>query len=221
MHAGFRYFLDWPGLMMIMVLSMLINFLLNPAASLLPLLVTDHFGQGVIELGWLESAFGLGILIGGIALSVWGGFKKKIITSMSGLIGLGIAFSMLGFLPPNQFGFAIISAFGAALMLPIVNGPILAILQDAVDPDMQGRVFSLLGSLSGAMAPLGLLIAGPLADATNIQIWFVIAGAACSMAGLAGFFIPAVMQIEENRKGESIAAEGESVPDASQVAAAV
>ena len=200
LKAGFRYFLDWPGLLMIMVLAMLINFLLNPAASLLPLLVTNHFGLGATELGWLESAFGLGMLVGGITLSVWGGFKNKIVTSMMGLIGLGIAFSMLGFLPPSGFVYAVASAFGAASMLPIVNGPIHAILQSAVEPDMQGRVFTLIGSLSIAMAPLGLLIAGPLADATSVQIWFVIAGVVCALVGIAGFFIPAVMNIEINRK---------------------
>ena len=197
---GFRYFVDWHGMLMIMILAMLINFLLNPAASLLPLLVTDHFGLGATELGWLESAFGLGMLAGGITLSVWGGFRKKIVTSMTGLIGLGVAFSMLGFLPSSGFIYAVASSFGAALMLPIVNGPIHAILQSAVEPDMQGRVFTLIGSLSSAMAPLGLLIAGPLADATSIQIWFVIAGAACALVGVAGFFIPEVMNIENNRK---------------------
>jgi hypothetical protein len=33
-----------------------INFVLNPAMSLMPLLVTQHFGGGAFQLGWLESA---------------------------------------------------------------------------------------------------------------------------------------------------------------------
>jgi DHA3 family macrolide efflux protein-like MFS transporter len=50
----------------------------------------------------------------------------------------------------------------AGLTIPMVDGPLLAILQAIVAPDLQGRVFTLLGSLSKGMAPLSLLIAGPI-----------------------------------------------------------
>jgi DHA3 family macrolide efflux protein-like MFS transporter len=199
--AGFAYVWAWPGLVMILLLAMLINFLLNPAGSLMPLLVKDHFGGGAIQLGWMESSFGVGMLIGGLVLGAWGGFKKRIITSMGGLIGLGLFFATMGLLPSNFFTLALVASFLAAFMNPIVNGPIMAIIQATVAPEMQGRVFTLIGSMASAMAPLGLIIAGPVADALGVQSWYVIGGITCALVGVVGFFIPVVMNIEENRKG--------------------
>ncbi len=200
-RAGFAYVWAWPGLVMILLLAMLINFLLNPAGALMPLLVKNHFGGGAIQLGWMESSFGVGMLIGGLVLGAWGGFKKRIITSMVGLIGLGLFFATMGLLPSEFFKLALVASFLAAFMNPIVNGPIMAIIQATVAPEMQGRVFTLIGSLASAMAPLGLIIAGPVADALGVQSWYIIGGITCAVIGVVGFFIPVVMNIEENRKG--------------------
>ena len=65
---------------------------------------------------------------------------------------------------------------------------------------MQGRVFSLINSFAGAMSPLGLIIAGPVADRLGVQTWFIIGGVVCMLMGLAGYFIPAVMTFEDGRK---------------------
>lgn len=199
-RSGLRYVRSWPGLMMLMVMAMLLNLLLTPAGSLMPILVADHFGGGALQLGWLESAFGFGMIAGGLTLSAWGGFKKRIMTSLVGLLGLGIGLGAIGFIPSNLFWLAILSAFIAAAMLPVVNGPIHAIIQAAVEPKMQGRVFTLTGSLSSAMSPLGLMIAGPVADATGVQIWYVIGGIACILMAMLGYSLPAVMNIEDNHR---------------------
>jgi MFS transporter, DHA3 family, macrolide efflux protein len=64
---------------------------------------------------------------------------------------------------------------------------------------MQGRVMSLLNSGATAIAPLGLLIAGPFSDLVGIRVWFWAGGMLCVLIAVAGFFIPAVMDLEENR----------------------
>ncbi len=197
-QSGLQYVRSWPGLMMLMLLAMVINFLLTPAASLMPILVSDYFNGGPLQLGWIEAAFGFGMIAGGLILGAWGGFKKRILTSMFGLLGLGIGFSLIGFVPSNLFWLGVVSAFFAASMVPMVNGPIHAILQSAVEPEMQGRVFTLVGSMGAAMAPLGLIIAGPVADAIGVQSWYVIGGLACVLMAVVGYSIPAVMNIEDN-----------------------
>jgi DHA3 family macrolide efflux protein-like MFS transporter len=90
--------------------------------------------------------------------------------------------------------------FYLGVINPIVNGPLLAAVQAAVEPEMQGRVFSLIGSFSAAMSPLGLIIAGPVADYMGVQSWFIIGGVVCALMGIVGFFIPAVMTFEDGRK---------------------
>ena len=198
-QAGCRYMLGWPGLLIIGLMTVGINFTIIPAFSLLPLLVKDYFGGSAIQLGWIESAMGVGIIGGGALLGVWGGFERKILTSMLGLIGLGAGTLILALAP----AWALPLAIGGALLVGVMNsltmGPFLAVIQSSVEPDMQARIFSLMSSIGGGMAPIGLMIAGPVADRVGLQTWFWLGGTLCVVMGVAGLFIPAVMNIEAKR----------------------
>jgi DHA3 family macrolide efflux protein-like MFS transporter len=197
MRAGFRYIWSWPGMMMIALMALMINFLLSPAGALLPILVTEHFQGQAMELAWLQSASGIGVVLGGLALSAWGGFKRRILTSMLGLLGLGLGMGLIGFVPAGGILLAVGLMFVVGLSQPIVNGPIFAVMQATVAPEMQGRVFTLLVSASSAMAPIGLIIAGPVADRFGIQTWYITGGIVTLAMGIAGYFIPAVVNVED------------------------
>jgi len=199
MRDGFTYLVRWRGLFIIALMAILLNFLLSPAAALLPILVTQHFGGAEGELATVNSIFSLGMLLGGILLGVWGGFKRRIYTSLLGLILLGVTFGAVGFIPPNGFGVAAALLFVGAAANVITNGPLAAAMQVIVRPDMQGRIFSLLESLATAMAPLGLLIAGPLADAIGVQAWYILGGGLCVVMGGLAFFIPDVRNLEDHK----------------------
>src|SRR4030066_2106144 len=88
------------------------------------------------------------------------------------------------------------------ILSPIVNGPLLAAVQAAVAPEMQGRVFSLIGSMSAGMSPIGLIIAGPIADKLGVQTWFIIGGIVTGLMGIGSLFVPAIMNFEEGRSGD-------------------
>jgi DHA3 family macrolide efflux protein-like MFS transporter len=81
-------------------------------------------------------------------------------------------------------------------MTPITNGSFGATLQASIAPEMQGRVFALILSLATALGPVGLLLAGPMADLAGARAWFWVAGAVCAGMGLLGFLIPPVMDFE-------------------------
>jgi DHA3 family macrolide efflux protein-like MFS transporter len=200
--SGLRYVLNWPGLLIIASMAVLINFLLTPAFSLLPLLVKDYFNGSAVHLSWINSAFGVGIILGGLLLSIWGGFKRKVMTSMLGLAGMGTGTLLMSQVPPTGIYIAIGAALLVGIMQPITNGPIHAVMQSTVAPDMQARVFSLLGSAASAMSPIGLLIAGPLSDKYGIQTWFLLGGSLCLLMAAAGFFIPALKNMEADRTSQ-------------------
>jgi DHA3 family macrolide efflux protein-like MFS transporter len=206
MRAGLDYLLAWPGMLALLLMATVINFLLSPAGALMPILVTKHFGGGVGHLATLESTFGVATVVGGLALGMWGGFRRRMHTALGGLLGIGIGFALMGFAPANAFWFAVAAASLAAFMLPITNGPIMAVMQAAVAPEMQGRVFSLDNAVSTAMAPLGLLIAGPVADAFGVQTWYMVGGVACLLIGIAAFFIPAIVRLEDGRTYQAVTA---------------
>lgn len=199
LRAGFSYVWGWPGLMLIGIMATAINFLLIPAFTLLPILVTKHFNGGAIQLATLESFMGIGFITGGLILSTWGGFKRRILTCFTGLLGMAMGCLVMGFLPPSAFGIAIASMLFLGISNPITNGPLLAAVQAAVAPEMQGRVFTLMQSMAAAMSPLGLMIAGPVADKLGVQTWFIIGGIVTGVMGISGFFIPAIMHFEDGR----------------------
>lgn len=199
LRAGFRYVLGWRGLLILMGMATLINLVLSPSTSFIPLLVTEHFQGTAWHLGAMEAALGIGVLVGGVLLGAWGGFKNRIYTSLVGLIGLGFSVLFLGLVPVSLFPLAVLAMGLMGLMSSITNGPIMAVLQAAVAPSMQGRVFTLLSSAAMAMMPLGLAVAGPLADVIGVRTWFLIGGLLTLALGIGGQFIPALVNLEKDR----------------------
>jgi DHA3 family macrolide efflux protein-like MFS transporter len=201
------YIRSLPGFTAIIFMALFLNFLLVPTTALTPLLITKHFGKGAIELGLMESVMGAGIIVGGVLLTIWGGFKKKIVTSLIGIVGLGVAVMLIGFAPSKLFWLAIVGSTLLGLMISVANGPMGALFQTVVRPDMQGRVMSLLHSGATAISPLGLLIAGPFSDWLGIRVWFWTGGILCVLIGIAAFFRPVIMNVEGNPETSQPAAE--------------
>lgn len=194
---GLGYIWQWPGARLLLLMVTVINFTVSPGFALMPILITRHFGGGALELGWMESAWGIGVVVGGLILSVWGGFRRRILTTLMGLVGMGAGILILGLVPPEGFPVALAAMFVAGAMNPITNGPAFAIIQARVAPELQGRVFTTIGSIAGAMMPLGMLVAGPVADGLGVQVWFLVGGAVCALMGATSFFIPTIVYLED------------------------
>lgn len=207
--AGFRYIIAWRGLVILLGLVMVINFFYSATEPLTPLLVTNHFNGGAPQLGWWLSSFAAGTVLGGLVLGVWGGFKRKVVTAMLGLVLMGFSTAVVGLVPSSLFLVGLIANSAAGFLLPVINGSFGATLQASIAPDMQGRVFAFIFSAAMLVSPLALMVAGPFADAFGIQLWFRIAGASCVLIGLFGFFLPDVMQMEQ-RTGDGQLAMPES-----------
>ena len=196
--AGFTYVRKWHGLMGLIILAMALNFMLSPASALLPLVVKKVFEKGALELGLIESLFGAGLIIGGITLGVWGGFKRRIVTSLMGIFGISASILLIGVTPVSLFSLMLVAMFLLGFTQVFANGPIGAIMQSTIAPEMQGRVFSLLSAGATAMMPLSLLISGPVSDYFGIRVWFIFGGVATILMTIAASFIPAIMNIESN-----------------------
>ena len=197
---GYSYVIRWPGLLGVILLAMALNFLLSPVSALTPLFIKNIFYGGPQELAWAESVFGVGVILGGLALSVWGGFKRRIVTSFSGVLGIGVGVIIISLTPSNLFWLLLAGNLILGATQVFANGPLFAIFQSTVAPEMQGRVFSLIGAGAAAMMPLSLLIAGPVSDWLGIRTWFLFGGILCILMTTVAFFIPVIMNIEQNRQ---------------------
>lgn len=200
---GFKYLYNWKGMFYLAIAATLLNFLLNPGFTFTPLLVTGYFEKGAIELSAIESAFSAGMILGGMILSTWGGFKKNIITTLLGILGLSFGTALIALTPSNMFFLAVVGMAITGFMQPMANGPLFAIMQAHVDPQIQGRVFSMLESMVSAMMPISMLIAAPVAEWIGIRGWLMFGAVGCLIIGLGGFLIPSLMNIEEVSRIES------------------
>ena len=202
LRGGLNYVIEWKGLMIIMVMSLTINLLISPAFSLLPLLITSYFKGGALELAWIQSANGLGMILGGLLLGIWGGFKSRVKTAFVALVIAGV--SILGFsqTPPDVFPLAVVSIFIFGVTNSIANSSFFAALQTLVPPEVQGRVFTLAMAASTIAQPVGLAVAGPVSEILSIRGWFVIGGVSFIVMAVLSFSTPAVMKLEDTAPPE-------------------
>jgi len=110
-----------------------------------------------------SSAGSIGLLVGGLIMSVWGGQKKRIHAVNMSFILWGL-FGAFLFGPAWSLPLWLVGSFLMAVFNPIINSAYIAILQAKVEPDLQGRIFGLENAISTISFPLGQLAAGWLAD---------------------------------------------------------
>jgi hypothetical protein len=114
------------------------------------------------QLGFTLSAGALGMVLGGLTLTAWGGPRHKI----SGVLGFGLPLGaglLLAGVRPSVL-LITLGLFAFNFAIPMINGCSQAIWQLKTPPDLQGRVFSIRRMVATFTAPLGFLVAGPLAD---------------------------------------------------------
>jgi DHA3 family macrolide efflux protein-like MFS transporter len=199
MRMGFRYVWGWRGLRNIIILAVFINLISIPAITLMPLLVKNEFGGAAMQIASTQSFWAIGFLAGGILLTVWGGFRRKIITANLAMFGTAIGFLMVGFAHNVSFEVALAGIFIAGAMNVLMNGPAFALLQTVVADDMQGRVLALVISLANAMTPIGLMIAGPVAEKTGVSALFIFASLVFIASGVFTYLNADVRNIEDTR----------------------
>jgi MFS family permease len=157
---GLRYIADRGGLMGMLIYFALVNFAGNMAAILISPMVLSF--ANAANLGVVQTAGGMGMLLGSLAVSIWGGPKQR----MAGVYA-AVAVAGVGLIIMGLGARTIIPAAGMFIMLsliPIANGAAAAIWQSKVAPDVQGRVFAARGMIATITMPLAFGISGPLAD---------------------------------------------------------
>lgn len=198
MKEGFVYLKSWRGGLVLVILAMMLNFLAAPAFTMSPILVKNYFQGGAEDLAILQSFGAVAMVIGAVLLTIWGGTKRKIVTVLVALVLEGIGTLLIGLVPPDAFFLAIVFYAFVNFLNPIVNGVLIAIMQATIPPEKQGRVFALIIAGATAMIPIGLAIAGPLADIYGVSLWFIISGVGTIIICILAFLSPSLMRIEED-----------------------
>jgi MFS transporter, DHA3 family, macrolide efflux protein len=171
LKQGFTYIKHHDFLKSFFLFFAFFFILAAPVAFLTPLQVTRSFGNDVWRLTVIEITFSIGMMLGGIVIASWGGFKNKIHTMTLAALIMGACTFALGIIPVFWIYSLVMGIVGIAM--PLFNTPSTVLLQEKVEPDLLGRVFGVLGMISTSMMPLGMLIFGPISDFVKIE-WLLV-----------------------------------------------
>lgn len=169
--AGFSYIKNHSFISRIVGYISVLSFLITPVSILTPLLIARTFGVEPWRLTANEIVFFIGSVIGGILISTWGGFKNRLHTVGIGCILCGLFSCLMGF--SSNFTFFLFTMGMIGVMAPIFNTPLIVTLQEIVEPDMHGRIFSFIQIISAGIMPISMVLYGPLSDIIQIE-WILI-----------------------------------------------
>jgi len=218
---GFRYIFARPSLLGLQTVFLVGNLFGGLAYAVTAPMILGRTGNNELIFGSVQSAGAIGGVVGGLAMSAWGGPKRRVHGVLLGwfyasllgqmVLGLGQA------LPVWAAG-----SFLWAFFSPIVDGSNQAIWQAKVAPDVQGRVFTARQFIAWLVLPISNLLAGPLADrvlepamaeggrlvpvfgwlvgtgtGAGIALLFVVTGLLAALVGLGGYFFSVVRNAED------------------------
>ncbi len=161
-----------PGLIIMVVLSMILNFLVKPIDALFPLFIIDTHGGNALYLAIAEMLFTGGMIAGAIFTSVKKEWKNQIQTVFISIILACFGYATMALAPRGWLLVLGIGGFVMGFNLPIINSLYITYMQKTVPTDKIGRVTSIDHTLSSAISPFGSLLSGPLALILGIPMLF-------------------------------------------------
>jgi DHA3 family macrolide efflux protein-like MFS transporter len=160
MRFGWDYITVRKGLLSLLLFFLAMNFISGIMNPLFTPLILDNWKPNV--LGYLSTIMGVGMLVGTLVMSAWGGGQRKVYTLLgSGAIG-GLFLAAVGL--RLSIPLLAVCGFGFMFTLPLMNASSQAIWQAKVAPDVQGRVFAVRRTIAWSSQIIAPLLAAPLAD---------------------------------------------------------
>jgi DHA3 family macrolide efflux protein-like MFS transporter len=218
---GFRYIFSRPSLLGLQTVFLIGNFFGGINYAVLAPMILGRTGNDKLVFGSVQSAGAIGGVIGGLAMSAWGGPKRRVHGVLMGWFFAGVIGQALFGLGRDLPIWAT-SIFLGSFFHPILNGSNQAIWQAKVAPDVQGRVFTARQFIAWLVLPISNLLAGPLSDrllepamaeggslvpvfgwlvgtgtGAGMALLFVITGLLAALTGLGGYLFPAVRHAED------------------------
>ncbi len=216
---GFQYIFARPSLLGLQLVFFVGNLFAGIGWTVFAPMILARTDSNSLIFGSVQTAGAIGGVIGGVMMSAWGGFKRRVHGVLAGWIMSGLFFAMLGLGNglPMWIPFMVLSA----MVGPLVNTSNQSIWQSKVAPDVQGRVFSARRLIAWFSQPIAPIIAGTLADfvlepamktqsgLANMFGWLFgngpgsgmgllvfFTGLGAALVGLAGYFVPVIRNAE-------------------------
>jgi len=160
---GFKYIFARPGLRNLQLIFLGINLFSSMGLTLIAPMVLSRTGSNAGTLGVVQAAMAAGAVAGGLLMSVWKGFDRKV-------TGLGVGLVCIGLFGTSLYGIGaslviwIAASVSGGVFGAVANANSQSIWQSKVAPDVQGRVFASRRLISWLTTPVAPMAAGLLAD---------------------------------------------------------
>ena len=190
---GLSFVWNMPVLRTLAFVDLAATGLYMPMESVLfPKYFTDR--NEPAQLGWVLMSLSIGGLVGALGYAVLSKYMSRRATMLIAVLTLGVAMTIIAFLPPLPIILVLCAVVG------LVYGPIAPIynyvMQTRAPQRLRGRVVGVMGSLAYAAGPLGLILAGPLADAAGLHVTFLALSLPMLLLGVIAIWLPALRDLD-------------------------
>lgn len=217
---GFKYIFQRPSLLGLQMIFFFGNLFVGIGFAVFAPMILARTDQNSLIFGTVQTAGAIGGIIGGVLMSAWGGFKRRVHGVLGGwmisgicAVGIGVGSSLPVWIP-----FMVVWSMNAAL----INTSNQSIWQAKVAPDVQGRVFSARRLIAWFTQPISPIIGGTLADfvlepamqtsttfsrifgsifgtgpGTGMGFLISVIGLAAASVGFTGYFLPYIRNAED------------------------
>jgi MFS transporter, DHA3 family, macrolide efflux protein len=232
---GFTYIFARPSLLGLQLVFLFGNLFSGIGYTLVAPMVLSRTSNSAVALGAVQTAGAVGAVVGGITMSIWGGFKRRVHGVLGGWIIAGFGFAMFG-LGQTLPVWIIFAALGS-IVSPLINASNQSIWMAKVAPDVQGRVFSARRLIAWSTNPIAPIIAGTLADfvlepamkgsgtlatvfgpvfgttsGSGMSLLIFFCGIASALVGVAGYYFKVVRNAEDILPDHDTLEKAEAVP---------
>lgn len=209
--GGISYVFKQPVIRAVLIIVFWVNFFVVSLNIVLPFVAVENLSLSSGQYGTLNAMLAAGMLVMSLLLSVRRQSSSPARSLIWGLTSLGLLFIAMAL--PLIFFFSTGSAFIFLLVLMFLTGstimniniPIQVYLQQTVEADYRGRVFAVVETASGAIAPAGMILYGMLVDLLPAAFLLTASGLAIllvTLLGRRGLKSGSELEARQNREAE-------------------
>ncbi|MEA3287315.1 MAG: MFS transporter [Candidatus Marinimicrobia bacterium] len=183
-------------LLWIILITALNNFfIMGPAVVGTPLLIKEVWDGSGQDFAFIESSYGVGMLLATFGVYRLATRYKKGIWLMLGLIYDGLTFIPLfwvGKLAIDPFWLTITIVFIHSLGIPFIQVTRTTLIHSIVPGNMQGRVFSMVNLAVIGVMSLSVALTGIMAEWISPRLIFLMIGIGATLTGLLGLSMKSI-----------------------------
>jgi len=197
LKKGLEYVLHTDRRLFWIILITALNnlFIMGPAVVGTPLLIKEVWDGSGRDFAFIESTYGIGMLLSAFVVYRVGKRLKKGTWLMLALMYDGITYIPLfwvGHLPFDPFWVTICTIFIHSLGIPFIQVTRTTLIHSIVPGEIQGRVFSMVNLAVIGFMSVSVALTGVVAEVLSARTIFLIIGIGATLTGVIGLSIRSI-----------------------------